>query len=186
MRSEFSISEVAACDEFTDKLDALNSGAWVYRGQSRDWPLASSLERRLKEWEIDLEKGADIERQLVREFRRRYRGDDQDDVGADKLYCLALMQHHGAPTRLLDCTYSPFIAAHTAVKDGRQVDDKGKQLPHVVWCFRVGWLEDQVAKIVGPDKVRARNDDRQRNDTTFDQLYQPSIKNSFFTTIHFD
>jgi hypothetical protein len=46
------------------------------------------------------------------------------------------MQHHGAPTRLLDCTYSPFIAAQNAVKDGVQTDKDGNPLCHVVWCFR--------------------------------------------------
>ena len=173
MPSEFSICEVATWSEFTAELNALSSETWIYRGQSRDWPLASLLERRLKDWEIDLGKGAGIERQLLREFRRRYRGIDQDDVRQDKLYAFALMQHHGAPTRLLDCTYSRFIAAHNAVKDGIQIDNGGNPVPHVVWCFRGSWLEEQVKKVVGPEKVNARNDDKRRNDDSFDELYLP-------------
>jgi hypothetical protein len=63
MTSEFSIREVTTWKGFTNEFNALDSETWVYRGQSRDWPLASSLERRLKEWEIDLKKGAGIEGQ---------------------------------------------------------------------------------------------------------------------------
>jgi FRG domain len=92
----------------------------------------------------------------------------------DKLYCLALMQHYGAPTRLLDCTYSPFIAAHNAVKDGLQIDKCEIPLPHVVWCFRSSWLDEQAKRVAGEEKVNARNDDQRRNDNTFNELYQPS------------
>lgn len=46
---------------------------WVYRGQSSEaWPLITSLERRVKRFNVPLEKRADLEQRLIREFKRAY------------------------------------------------------------------------------------------------------------------
>jgi hypothetical protein len=60
-----------------------------------------------------------IEGGLLREFQRRSHHYQEEAIpeSADTLEWLALMRHYGAPTRLLDWTYSFFVAVFFALAD---------------------------------------------------------------------
>ena len=93
---------------------------WAFRGEvSAQWPLVSSLTRRLQTYcGDDRSLWPPREERALRVFRRKahiYLGDRA--ALDDDLRCLALMQHHGAPTRLLDFTKSPYVAAFFALED---------------------------------------------------------------------
>src|SRR5262245_59850116 len=95
-------TDIKGWDCFTQTIKAIEDQKdehWTFRGQSQDWPLTTKLERALKSWCIPMAYGPRIEVKMQREFQRRYQGPDRDLVRRS-FYCLALMQHHGAPTRL--------------------------------------------------------------------------------------
>jgi hypothetical protein len=91
---------------------------WLFRGMPSDFPLQTSLERVLIDAGIGLTEAPQVERKLLKEFKRRaHFWVDPLPGHGDVLGWLALMQHYGAPTRLLDWTYSFFVAAFFALRD---------------------------------------------------------------------
>ena len=105
---------------------------YVYRGMSNaERPLTTSLLRlnRCPTVEANLPL---IEKELLFSFQMY--GQQQTDPGASIWYWLSVAQHHGLPTRLMDWTWSPFVAMHFATADlanGRQESDA------VIWCINI-------------------------------------------------
>ena len=116
---------------------------WVFRGQSQcDWRLETSLERavvRYREGEPDgsypVSHPNKFEPQLLQDFQRRANY-YIPDVPADgeRLEWLALMQHYGVPTRLLDWTISPYVALYFALEKSVLNSDCA------VWVVDSNWV----------------------------------------------
>jgi len=89
---------------------------WIYRGQREaEWPLATAFQRCCEDNRI--RHRLKFEDGLIREFQRAYHLYASSPPDKDAyLEWLALMQHHGAPTRLLDFTYSIEVATYFAVE----------------------------------------------------------------------
>jgi hypothetical protein len=104
---------------------------YVFRGMDvATWELATSLQRLSKKPNTNTSL---IESSLIRSFRKYANAGAFDEKS--EWYVLAVAQHNGLPTRVLDWTASPLVAAHFACGDDRYKKDDG-----VIWCLHAGIL----------------------------------------------
>jgi len=106
-------------------------GPFVFRGMSNaSWELQTSLMRLAGQFEK-------VEGSLLRNFQKY--GHTKTGSGDSFWHWLVVAQHHGLPTRLLDWTYSPHIAAHFATEDIDQFHHDG-----VIWAVDMIGVHDRL------------------------------------------
>jgi hypothetical protein len=148
MSGEKSAGPIAVAESWRHLDDLLFEGAWdpglrrhrssyAFRGDSRR---GRSLQSGL------IRMGGDIrskERHLIRNFRKYAR---RSFVGDDSVWnWLALAQHHGLPTRLLDWSFSPYVALHFVTSRPGAMDVDGE-----VWLVDVRQVHREL-----PEELRA-------------------------------
>lgn len=132
---------------FTDELDKLGvlpplEQRLVFRGQSKsEWTLQPKICRGIRQQQtpmriIELEEAA--RREFASQAHLHLKPSILPAEEASSLNWWLLMQHHNAPTRLLDWSGSPYVAAYFAVVEHWDCDG-------AVWCFDHRRVDEYMA-----------------------------------------
>jgi FRG domain len=135
---------------------------YLFRGMGNaDWSLSSSFDRRFSS--LGRDRRLRLWEQLIHEWRMSCEETGvPDTVLQDDQKLWALGQHHGLPTRLLDWTTSPYVAAFFAFHD--RIASLPEEFSHVaIWALHLDnpvWSREMGVEIVTPpalENVRLRN-----------------------------
>ena len=136
---------VEIIDELQVHTDSL---VWYLRGQAdASWQLVPSIVRIFSPCCIDAGTAYEIEQVALGLFQSQAHLYLKPDlIDQNSWACVAwwsLMQHYSCPTRLLDWTRSPYVAAYFAVNQQNEKDG-------AIWYFPAPALEQEMHKSYGP------------------------------------
>lgn len=169
----FTTVQLSSWKDFDDYIQEF-SQCWAFRGQANAaWVLNNAIER------TDfIQQRNGIEAQFVAEFQRGARNYlTKDQMPEHLIEWLALMQHHGAPTRLLDLTKSPFIASYFAFEFAPVKEDHRV----AVWCLNVEHLKQKSLDILSREFGAALKETQNLiNEKLFEVLFYQNNKRLVF------
>lgn len=125
---------------------------WIFRGEgfcgeNTEESLNSSFDRIAKQANIDKSERWCYEALMLRYFKRKahlYLRIEETPKENDCLEWLSLMRHYEVPSRLLDFTYSFYVAYYFALKHNEDNDQAC-----CIWAINMKWLtekDDEVRK----------------------------------------
>jgi hypothetical protein len=139
-----------------EQIASFRRHGWIFRGQSdASRLLRTSLEICFDRQQIPTAFRTVVEKELLREFKRAYQQYSLH-VPSDQctLEWLSLMRHHGAPTRLLDFSYSIYVAAYFALEDAEE--------ECAIWAVNLSWAFDETLRLLKAARKECRMLETQR------------------------
>ena len=148
--------EIKTWKDYSERVLNKRYKRFIFRGHTKgSYRLKTSLQRAFENLEIRKDWRQGREEEALKNFKSSAHLylNHLPDKSKD-LEWLSIMQHHGAPTRLLDWTYSPFVAAFFAFQEITQ--------GCVVYEIDVKELENSNYSIL-PNNWKKRLMDRRRS-----------------------
>ena len=113
-------------------LTELRGKRWLCRGQSRRYrSLVPSMDRHEKRRNLSRAEKLTLERKSINLFRSNvqfFAGAGEKEALTDDITALLVLRHYGVPSRILDWTHSPWVAASFAAESNGTEDGE-------LWCF---------------------------------------------------
>jgi hypothetical protein len=188
---------------YNDTLNVQSDGRppkWIFRGDrycSMDYQqdvkkykdsegslCKTSLEKACDAFGVPSEERPEREKDIIREFQRKsHLYTPHTPARSDLIEWLALMQHHYAPTRLLDWTYSFSVAAYFALAElnceavvpDYKVENQGCDVAHnarrdvaEVWAIDSRWFSEEAERSLDQAEIdRVSSRIRRKSDTEY-------------------
>lgn len=143
MTDLWEVSRLDTVEDVLQVLSELKGRGWLCRGQSKAYPSLLPLIDRPPRHALSRAEKLMLERTTIELFRSaaRYFADPGEQAAlSDDGVALMVLRHYGVPTRILDWTSSPWVAAYFAVEENDRKDGE-------IWAFderqyeRIGRLQ---------------------------------------------
>ncbi|MDO8672139.1 MAG: FRG domain-containing protein [Dehalococcoidia bacterium] len=147
----------------------VGTDGWAFRGQDTALFPDTSLERHCQSLDLTGAAIVDLEVKLIRDFARHYHHYHRATPPPKgyTLEWLSILRHYGTPTRLLDLTYSFFIAAFFALETA---EDSA-----VIWAMNVSGISREakglIAMTLPNGEELVRDFDTKRDEGHFRSLF---------------
>ena len=136
---------ICEIDKYTDLYPQISKlRSFIFRGhRCSSWKLSSSFEREFNKYpKSQMIEGA--EKYSLQYFKRRVHSHSAViSSPTSDIDLLALMQHHGCPTRLVDFTSSFYVATYFAVRESFQANEN-----FCIWALNFPALKQYTDSIL--------------------------------------
>jgi hypothetical protein len=146
---------------------------WIFRGQSNsEWDLETTLQR-----SNIIENFPHFEDEILDDFKRGLKFYlDKEELPESTLEYFSMLQHFGAPSRLLDFTKSPYIAAYFAFEQAsEQIEKVAIWVVNKINLFQrsIYYFENKI------DFTKNKNTNYTFDDLVFEDAFEKSKRENF-------